>query len=80
LLMIGEFSLGLAPPAFEMLGDAMLEINRTGLTIVLVEQDVLTAFELASQACAIETGRVSPSGPTAELAEDPRVRRAYIGI
>ncbi|WP_241673273.1 ABC transporter ATP-binding protein [Lacisediminimonas profundi] len=80
LLMIDELSLGLAPRAVEKLGEALLEINRAGLTILLVEQDVLTAFDLASQAFVVETGRVSLSGSTAELAEDPRIRQAYMGI
>ena len=80
LLMVDELSLGLAPRAVEMLGEALLEINRSGLTIVLVEQDVLTAFDLASHGYVIETGRVSLSGSTSTLAADPRVRRAYMGI
>jgi branched-chain amino acid transport system ATP-binding protein len=46
----------------------------------LVEQDVVTAFELASQAYVIETGKVAFSGETRLLAEDPRVRQAYLGM
>jgi branched-chain amino acid transport system ATP-binding protein len=80
LLMVDELSLGLAPRAVEKLGEALVEINRAGLTILLVEQDVLTAFDLASQAFVLETGRVSLSGPTAELSVDPRIRQAYMGI
>ncbi len=80
LLMVDELSLGLAPRAVERLGDALRQINQTGLTILLVEQDVITAFELASQAYVIETGRVGISGETRMLVEDPRVRHAYMGI
>jgi branched-chain amino acid transport system ATP-binding protein len=80
LLMIDELSLGLAPRAVEKLGEALLQINRTGLTILLVEQDVLTAFDLARHANVVETGRVSLTGETAVLAEDRRVRQAYMGI
>ncbi len=80
LLMIDELSLGLAPRAVEKLADSLREINRSGLTILLVEQDVVTAFELASQAYVIETGRVGISGETRLLVEDPRVRQAYMGI
>jgi branched-chain amino acid transport system ATP-binding protein len=80
LLMIDELSLGLAPRAVEKLSEALIEINRTGLTVLLVEQDVLTAFELAQSGVVIETGRVGFSGPSAELAEDPRVRAAYMGF
>jgi branched-chain amino acid transport system ATP-binding protein len=80
LLMIDEFSLGLAPQAIERLGEAIVEINKSGVTVLLVEQDVITAFELASHAFVIETGHVSMSGKTKELADDPKVREAYMGI
>jgi branched-chain amino acid transport system ATP-binding protein len=80
LLMIDELSLGLAPRAVEKLGEALVNINRTGLTILLVEQDVLTAFDLASHAFVLETGRVSLSGKTSDLSADPRIRKAYMGI
>ncbi|MFO7481414.1 ABC transporter ATP-binding protein [Oceanibaculum nanhaiense] len=80
LLMIDELSLGLAPRLVEKLGESLIEINRTGLTILLVEQDVLTAFEIARHAFVIETGRVSMAGTTAELGENPKIREAYMGI
>jgi len=80
LLMIDELSLGLAPAATERLGEALLEINRTGLSILLVEQDVITAFELASHAFVAETGRIAMNGATAVLMDDPHVRQAYMGI
>ena len=80
LLMIDELSLGLAPRLVDRLGEALIEINRTGLTILLVEQDVMTAFEIASQAFVIETGRLSISGSTAELGDDPKIREAYMGL
>ncbi len=80
LLMIDELSLGLAPRAVEKLTEALQEINRRGLTILLVEQDVMTAFELASYGVVVETGRTTLAGPTAELEQHPRVREAYLGI
>ncbi len=80
LLMIDELSLGLAPRAVEKLSEALLEINRTGLSILLVEQDVFTAFELARTGVVIETGRVAFAGASAVLADDPRVRSAYMGV
>jgi branched-chain amino acid transport system ATP-binding protein len=64
----------------EKLTEALQEINRRGLTILLVEQDVMTAFDLASHGVVVETGRVTLTGPTAELALQPRVREAYLGI
>ncbi|MGR3795755.1 ABC transporter ATP-binding protein [Vannielia sp. SX4] len=80
LLMIDELSLGLAPRLVEVLSEALTEINGTGLSILLVEQDVLTALDLASQGFVIETGRVTITGPSAELAEDARIREAYMGL
>ena len=80
LLMIDELSLGLAPRLVERLSEALLEINRTGITILLVEQDVMTAFEIARHGLIIETGRVSLRGTTAMLADDPGIRQAYLGL
>lgn len=80
LLMIDELSLGLAPQVVEQLTLALGELNSRGLTILLVEQDVLTAFELASQACVIETGRVTSTGTTKDLSDSPLIRKAYLGI
>jgi len=80
LLMIDELSLGLAPRLVERLSEALLEINKSGLTVLLVEQDVMTAFELARHGFVIETGRVGMHGATKDLAEDPAIRQAYLGM
>ncbi|HEY7243362.1 MAG TPA: ABC transporter ATP-binding protein [Xanthobacteraceae bacterium] len=80
LLLIDELSLGLAPRLIERLGEALLEINRSGITILLVEQDVMTAFELARHAFVLETGRVAKHGTTAALMEDTAIRQAYLGM
>jgi branched-chain amino acid transport system ATP-binding protein len=80
LLMIDELSLGLAPRLVERLSEALLEINRKGITILLVEQDVMTALEIASYGLIIETGRVSKHGTTKTLADDPAIRQAYLGM
>jgi branched-chain amino acid transport system ATP-binding protein len=80
LLMIDELSLGLAPRLVERLSEALLEINRTGITILLVEQDVMTALEIARHGLIIETGRVSKQGTTKALADDPAIRQAYLGM
>ena len=80
LLMVDELSLGLAPKAVDMLSEALLNINKTGLTILIVEQDVFTALELAKRAYVIETGRVAMHGSSEELSRDPRVRQAYLGL
>lgn len=80
LLMIDELSLGLAPRVVERLGEALLEINRNNISILIVEQDIFTAFDLARRAFVIETGRVVTHGDTDALADDPAIRKAYMGI
>lgn len=80
LLMIDELSLGLAPRLVEHLSETLIEINRAGMTILLVEQDVMTAFEIAQHAFVIETGRVGLHGTTKALAENPAIRQAYLGM
>jgi len=80
LLMIDELSLGLAPRLVERLSEALIEINRAGMTILLVEQDVMTAFEIAQHAFVIETGRVGLHGTAKSLAENPAIRQAYLGM
>jgi len=80
LLMIDELSLGLAPLIVERLSDALLGVNKMGISILLVEQDVTAAFELAQRGFVLESGRVTLSGATSELANNPIVQEAYMGI
>ncbi len=80
LLMIDELSLGLAPAAVDALCEALLALNRDGLTILLVEQDVATAFDLASNAFVMDSGRVTRAGTSAALRDDPAIREAYLGV
>ena len=80
LLMIDELSLGLAPLIVERLSDALLGVNKMGISILLVEQDVTAAFELAQRGFVLESGRVTLSGATSELANNPIVQQAYMGI
>jgi branched-chain amino acid transport system ATP-binding protein len=80
LLMIDELSLGLSPKLVGELSKALIDINRTGLSILLVEQDVATALRLASTGFVLDTGRIVLSGPTAELAVNATVREAYLGV
>ena len=80
LLMIDELSLGLAPRLVERLSEALLEINKSGIAILIVEQDVMTAFEIARHGFVIERGKVELRGMTQALAENPAVRQAYLGM
>jgi branched-chain amino acid transport system ATP-binding protein len=58
----------------------LANINASGLTILLVEQDVTTAFEVAETVFVIATGRTTRTGPTSELVNDPKIRTAYLGL
>jgi branched-chain amino acid transport system ATP-binding protein len=80
LLMLDEPSLGLAPIVIEQVFDRILELNkRTGLGVLLVEQNSAMALEIASRAFVLETGAITLSGPAEALARDPRIREAYLG-
>jgi branched-chain amino acid transport system ATP-binding protein len=79
LLMVDEMSLGLAPTVVDLLLDVLVDIRSEGVTILLVEQDVHSAFQVADRAYVMETGRIVREGAASELAEDPEVRRAYLG-
>ena len=80
MLLIDELSLGLAPRLVEQLADSLREINRTGVAILLVEQDVMSALELSERAYVLERGRITMSGEAAALASDPAIREAYMGL
>jgi len=80
LLMLDEPSLGLAPIVIEQVFDRILELNkRTGLGVLLVEQNSAMALEIASRAFVLETGAITLSGSAEALARDPRIREAYLG-
>jgi branched-chain amino acid transport system ATP-binding protein len=79
LLMLDEPSLGIAPLLVRAILDALVEINRAGVAIFLVEQNVRAALTLAHRAYVLEGGRVVGEGPGATLLRDPHVRRAYLG-
>ena len=80
LLMVDEMSLGLAPSVVDLLLDVLVQIRNEGVTVLLVEQDLHSAFSVADRAYVLETGRVVREGPTEQLAEDPEIKRAYLGL
>jgi branched-chain amino acid transport system ATP-binding protein len=80
MLLIDEMSLGLAPVMVDQLLEILRQIHASGVGIVMVEQDVETALEFSSRAYVLETGRIGFSGPSAQLLDDPRVRKAYLGV
>ena len=80
LLMLDEPSLGLAPAVVETMYDAFTALHRQGLTILLAEQSVELALEVAQYATVLQVGRSVLSGPAADLARDPEVQRIYMGL
>jgi branched-chain amino acid transport system ATP-binding protein len=80
LIMFDEPSLGLAPAVVQTLLRTIRDLNRDGLTCVLVEQNVAVSLRLARRAYVLENGRVTLSGDGEALLADDRVRRAYLGF
>ena len=80
LVMFDEPSLGLAPTIVQQVLRTIRNLNREGLTCVLVEQNVAVSLKLASRAYVLENGRVTLSGSGDELLADDRVRQAYLGM
>ena len=80
LIMFDEPSLGLAPAIVHRLLDTIRDLNRDGVTCLLVEQNVALSLKLASRAYVLENGRVTLSGAGMELLADDRVRSAYLGL
>jgi branched-chain amino acid transport system ATP-binding protein len=79
LLMLDEPSLGIAPRVASLLFQALLDINRAGVGVLLVEQNVQVALELAHRAYVLEGGRIVGEGAAPDLLRDAHVRRAYLG-
>ncbi|WP_298727317.1 ABC transporter ATP-binding protein [uncultured Ferrovibrio sp.] len=80
LLLLDEPSLGLAPSIVMDMFDVIRRVNADGLSILLVEQNVTMAMELASRAYVLEEGRVVMEGPASDLLQRPEVRKAYLGL
>jgi branched-chain amino acid transport system ATP-binding protein len=79
LLLLDEPSMGLAPVLVEQIFDTVRDINRQGTTVLLVEQNAALALDVAQRAYVLETGSVALAGFAGELAQNPEVRRAYLG-
>ena len=80
LLMLDELSLGLMPALVEKVMEAVVNVNKKGTTILLVEQMVQEALEIADRGYVIQTGRIIQSGKAVELLESDNVRKAYMGM
>ncbi len=79
LLLLDEPSMGLAPLLVKEIFSIIKEINQTGTTILLVEQNAHMALSIAHRAYVLETGRITLTGPAAELAQSEEIRKAYLG-
>ena len=80
ILMLDEPSLGLAPVIVEKIFETLVEINKAGMAILLVEQNVILSLEIASRGYIIETGMNVVSGSAQELLDSSDVKKAYLGI
>jgi branched-chain amino acid transport system ATP-binding protein len=80
LLLLDEPSLGLAPIVVEQVFEVIRSLHGQGMTILLVEQNLQAALEIATRGYVIETGQVKLSGTAEELKNDPKIRAAYLGL
>jgi branched-chain amino acid transport system ATP-binding protein len=80
LLLLDEPSMGLSPILVEEIFRIIREINQQGTSILLVEQNALMALSVAHRAYVLETGKIVLSGPAREIAENPQVKEAYLGV
>ena len=79
VLLLDEPSLGLAPIVVHAIFEAIREIHRSGVPVLLVEQNANAALRHSDRAYVLETGRVALEGPSAEVAANPKVKEAYLG-
>ncbi len=80
LLLLDEPSMGLAPILVDLIFETILEINKQGTTVLLVEQNALMALSIATRAYVLETGVIILSGTGKELLNNPEVMKAYLGM
>jgi branched-chain amino acid transport system ATP-binding protein len=79
LLMLDEPSMGLAPIFVQRIFDTIVEVNKQGTSILLVEQNAMMALDVASRGYVLETGRVALADDAKKLAQNPEVRKTYLG-
>ncbi len=80
LLMLDELSLGLMPSLVEKVMETIVRVNRAGMTVLLVEQMVQEALEIADRGYVIQTGKIVQSGTAGELLDSQEIRKAYMGM
>lgn len=80
LLLIDECSLGLAPTIVENIIEVIKEINKSGVSLLIVEQDVQMALEISNRAYVMEVGEITISGESKKLINDARIKESYLGM
>ena len=80
MILLDEPSLGLAPNFVEMIFGMIKEINKQGVTVLLIEQNANMALQISQRAYVLENGLVSMSGNASDIANDPMVKKAYLGM
>ncbi len=80
LLMLDEPSQGIMPKLVDEIFQAVMEIRKTGMTVLIVEQRMAEVLEIADRAYILQTGRVLMQGPAADIRTNPDVRKAYLGL
>ena len=80
LLLLDEPSLGIAPALVQQIFTTLRQINKRGVTILLVEQDAYLALETANRGYVLETGKIVNEGAAKELIANPAVQQAYLGM
>ena len=80
VLLLDEPSMGLAPMIIQQIFRIITDINKTGVTILLVEQNAQQALSRSDRAYILETGEVVKTGPGPELLADPAIKEAYLGV
>ncbi|MGN1388639.1 MAG: ABC transporter ATP-binding protein, partial [Bulleidia sp.] len=79
IILLDEPSMGLSPLLVKEIFHIIEDINKQGVTVLLVEQNAKMALAIADRAYVLETGKITLQGTGAELANDPRVQKAYLG-
>ena len=79
LLLLDEPSMGLAPMIVKEIFAVINQLNQSGTTVLLVEQNARAALNVADYACVLETGEIVLKGTASELLENPKVKQAYLG-
>ena len=80
LLMLDEPFLGLAPDVVDHIGEIIVRLRKSGVTILFIEQNVELALALSDYAYVLESGRVALEGPPSKLAEHEEIRKVYLGV